>query len=362
MVFPLLVLAFTAAGIFGAAASGRSTIFEAEARLARHSPRVALLTTLPLPDAQRLGREFGLEVRAIEALSVGSVNSNFALTGSAGQKYFARLYEEQGREGALAELSLVGALARAGVPVVQCLPRTDGAGVGDFAGKAFAVFPWLEGEILCQGRVTPGACEKLGAALARVHLTTPLVARPSEGRFRIVDLRGRLERVEQGGHEQYFADVAKIRERLAHYEAARGRSDAPRGVIHSDLFRDNVLWTTHGELLALLDFESACEGAFAYDVMVTICAWCFGTRFEPALVEAFLRGYHAVRPIAGDEVQALRVEGALGCLRFATTRITDFSLRAPPGQPPVRDYRRFLLRLEALEAGALDGCFERVLG
>jgi homoserine kinase type II len=322
---------------------------------------VALLTSLPLSDAARLGREFGLEVTAIEPLSAGSVNSNFALTTADGRRYFARLYEEQGRAGALAELELVGALARANVPVVQCLPRGDGAGVGDFAGKAFAVFPWLDGEILCQGRVSTAACEKLGAALARVHLTTPELTRPGEGRFRIPDLVARLDRVEAEGHRQYFEDVALIREKLAHYAAERTRLSAPRGVIHSDLFRDNVLWTKSGELLALLDFESACEGAFAYDVMVTICAWCYSSGFEPALVEAFLRGYHGVRPLRGAELQALKVEGAIGCLRFATTRITDFSLRAPPGQPPVRDYRRFLARLSAIEAGDLELCFARAL-
>lgn len=323
---------------------------------------MALLTPLPLADAQRLCREFGLEVTAVEPLAAGSVNSNFALTASDGRRYFARLYEEQGRAGALAELLLVAELGRAGVPVVQCLPRRDGAGVGDFEGKAFAIFPWLDGEILCQGRVTAAACRTLGAALARVHLTTPHVARPSEGRFRVVDLRARLDRVESEGHREYFADVARIRERLAHYEKERTRLAAPRGVIHSDLFRDNVLWTKQGELAALLDFESACDGAFAYDIMVTICAWCFGTRFDVELVEAFLSGYHAVRAVAGDEVAALRVEGGVACLRFATTRITDFSLRAAPGQPPLRDYRRFLQRLEQIEGGALDACFERALG
>jgi homoserine kinase type II len=174
-------------------------------------------------------------------------------------------------------------------------------------------------------------------------------------------LRERLARVERDGHRTYFDDVRFIRERLAHYESERARQVAPRGVIHSDLFRDNVLWNGQGELAALLDFESACEGAFAYDVMVTICAWCYGSRFEPELVEAFLRGYHAVRPILGAEIAALKVEGAVGCLRFATTRITDFSLRAAPGQPPLRDYRRFLARLSAIEAGDLDGCFARAL-
>jgi homoserine kinase type II len=314
-----------------------------------------------LADAARLAREFGLEINSIEPLAAGSVNSNFALGAADGRRYFARLYEEQGRDGALAELQLVAALARAGVPVVQCLPRADGAGVGNFEGKSFAVFPWLEGEILCQGRVSEAACQKLGAALARVHLTTPQLARPPEGRFRITDLRQRLTRVERAEREEFLDDVERIRESLNHYELARISQQAPRGVIHSDLFRDNVLWTKEGDLLALLDFESACEGAFAYDVMVTICAWCYSDKFETALVEGFLRGYHAVRPIVGPEVAALKVEGAVGCLRFATTRITDFSLRVAPGAPPLRDYRRFLARLSAIEAGELDACFARVL-
>ena len=324
---------------------------------------MALLTTLPLADAARLAREFGLEINAIEPLSAGSVNSNFALTARDGQRYFARLYEEQARDGALAELELVGALDRAGVPVVRCLPHAAGAGVADFQGKPFAVFPWVDGEILCQGRVTEDACQKLGAALARVHLTTPQLARPPEGRFRITDLRQRLTRIERAEREEFLDDVAHIREALADYEVKRISQSAPRGLIHSDLFRDNVLWSKQGDggLAALLDFESACEGAFAYDVMVTICAWCYSDKFESALVEAFLRGYHAVRPIVGPEVAALKVEGAVGCLRFATTRITDFSLRAPPGQPPIRDYRRFLARLSSIEAGDLDGCFARAL-
>jgi len=322
---------------------------------------VALLTSLPLADAARLAREFGLEINSVEPLAAGSVNSNFALRAADGRRYFARLYEEQGRDGALAELQLVAALARAGVPVVECLPRADGAGVGNFEGKSFAVFPWLEGEILCQGRVSEAGCQKLGAALARVHLTTPQLARPPEGRFRITDLRQRLTRVERAEREEFLDDVERIRESLNHYELARISQQAPRGVIHSDLFRDNVLWTKDGDLLALLDFESACEGAFAYDVMVTICAWCYSDKFETALVEGFLRGYHAVRPIVGPEVAALKVEGAVGCLRFATTRITDFSLRAPPGQPPVRDYRRFLARLASIEAGDLDASIARAL-
>lgn len=321
---------------------------------------VALLTALDLEEARPLARAVGLELARIEPLAAGSVNSNFLLHTTDGRRFFARLYEEQGRGGAEAEVRLVTTLAEQGVPVVQSLQRGDGALVGEYRGKPFAVFPWVEGEILCQGRVDEGAAGRLGAALARVHLATPFLARPGEGRFRIPDLRERLARIDREAPGAYARDTAFIRERLARYEAERARLSAPQGVIHSDLFRDNVLWQD-GELAALLDFESACYGAFAYDVMTTLCAWCYGDRFSLPLVRAFLGGYHAVRRIDAEEREALRVEGAIACLRFATTRITDFSMRAAPGQKPVRDYRRFLARLAALEGGELDGAISEAL-
>jgi len=315
---------------------------------------MALLTELKLDAAAALAANFGLDLREIEALSAGSVNSNFRLRDAAGKVYFARLYEEQDHAGAEREHALVAALDDAGVPVVRALRAKNGASLADFAGKAFAVFPWVEGEILCQGRVTVEACSRLGAALAGVHLSSPGAPALPEGRFRVADLRERLKRVSAAGRNALLPVVAQIEERFDHYQARRAR-DLELGICHGDLFRDNVLWQG-GQISALLDFESACSGNFAYDLMVTALAWCYGSAFEPKLVTALFQGYHAVRPVPAREVAALATEGALGCLRFATTRLTDFSLRVPDGATPVRDYRRFLERLAAIEAGALDGC------
>jgi Ser/Thr protein kinase RdoA (MazF antagonist) len=76
--------------------------------------------------------------------------------------------------------------------------------------------------------------------------------------------------------------------------------------------------------------------------------------------EAMIRGYHSVRPLSEPELAAFEVEAALGCLRFATTRITDFELRRSGDAPPGRDFRRFLGRLAAVEAGALGPIRDRL--
>jgi homoserine kinase type II len=312
---------------------------------------MGLFTELSLDEARRLAREYGVEVERLEALPAGSVNSNFRLTDASGARYFARVYEEQGAAGAAAELRLLGELERARVPTVAPSVRKDGAAVSVHRGKPFAMYPWVDGEILCQARVTEDHAWAVGEALARLHLATPTVTPLEGGRFRVDDIRARLDRIEAESPEHRDAAL-HIRRRLDHYKGKRN-AEVPSGVIHGDLFRDNVLFRG-GRIAALVDFESASQGPLAFDLMVTILAWCYGDAFDPALVRALLSAYVKHRPLERAERAALVVEGALACLRFATTRITDFSMRAPPGTPPVRDYRRFLARLEALEQGMLD--------
>jgi homoserine kinase type II len=311
---------------------------------------MARLSELSLEQARALGAEFGLSVSSVEALDLGSVNSNFRFTGSDGAQYFARLYEEQALAGAQTEVRLLATLSEAQVPVVDPLSTKGGERVVSHRGKPFAIFPWVQGDWLCLGQVTPDYCHSLGAALARVHAASEKVGSLPEGRFRPSDMLARLERVERDGHARLAPQIASIRASYARYLPLRDVS-LPRGVCHGDLFRDNVLWQG-SRLSALLDFESAAWGNFSYDLMVTALAWCYRDALVLEHVKALFSGYASVRSLSADERAALPVEGALGCLRFATSRITDFELRAAPGAPPARDFRRFLSRLQAIEAGA----------
>ncbi|HEY8942854.1 MAG TPA: homoserine kinase [Polyangiaceae bacterium] len=322
-------------------------------------PAMALLTPMSLSEATVLAGRFGVRIVHAEPLSAGSVNSNFRFRGDDGALYFARIYEEQGFEGARTEIDLLTALHGEGVPVVRPLLTRDGAGTTEFAGKPFVLFPWVEGEWLCLRRVTPERCRTLGAALARVHLASPRVGSLPQGRFRPPDMLERLTKVEASGVRELDPFVARIREAYARY--LEQRRELPSGVCHGDLFRDNVLWS--GErLAALLDFESASWGCFAYDLMVTALAWCYTDSLQLDRVRALFEGYASVRIPSAAERESLEVEGALACLRFATTRITDFELRTPPGARPARDFRRFLERLAALESNILDSVREQLAG
>jgi len=320
---------------------------------------MAVMTAIGADEARALVEQYGVpDFHGIEGIPAGSVNSNFVLQAD-GRRLFLRVYEEQDRAGAEQETAMLERLAAAGVPTPAPLRRSDGALVSTLHGKPAALFPWRDGKIRCQAAVAPEDARRVGEALARVHLAGAGEKRGA-GRFGFADLSQRLDRIEASGDATFAPLAPRLRECLRSAEAARDPS-LPHGLIHGDLFRDNVLWEAGGNLAALLDFESACDGAYAYDLMVTVLSWCVGDDLDDRLASAMTAGYNDVRPLGQQERRGLWAEASFGALRFTITRITDYALRTGAQGPRViKDWRRFMMRFDKLRALGVDGLRERI--
>lgn len=321
---------------------------------------MAVLTAIDDVDVRAVAEAYGLgALRRWEGIAAGSVNSNFALETDKG-RVFLRLYEEQDRAGAEREAALLGRLAAAGVLTPAPLSSAQGSRVCEVRGKPAAVFPWRDGAIRCQAGVRADDTRRVGHALARIHVAAGREVAP-RGRFDLDALRTRLERVAASGHPVFSPLAPSLRQWLEETSASRDPS-LPRGLIHGDLFRDNVLWSPSGEIAALLDFESACEGTYAYDLMVTVLSWCFGDDLDAGLASAMREGYEEVRPLEEHEKRGLAAEGAFAALRFTVTRVTDYAMRTGAAGPRVvKDWGRFMKRFEKLRALGPDGV-RRLLG
>lgn len=314
---------------------------------------MAVHTPLPLPEARALARHWGLSVASVEGIPAGSVNSSYALHLDDGTRVFLRLYETRTLDAAAEETRMLAHLAREGVPTPDALPRTDdpSRAIVAYEGKPAAVFPWSEGEPVCQRAVTAAHTRRVGEGLARVHRAGASFRDPPPDRFALYHLAERLAKIDTESLPPALkADVAMLTRKV---EALRGEAPCtPGALIHGDLFRDNVLWQGD-RLSALIDFESASWGSGAFDLMVTALAWCYGDALDLGLVRAMVTGYRSVRDLTETERAELHRAARTAAVRFAVTRVTDFELR-PRGTGVFKDYRRFVARLAAIEAFTED--------
>jgi homoserine kinase type II len=283
------------------------------------------------------------QLLSYKGIAEGSENSNFLLHTSSGA-YILTLYEKRVDKSDLPFfLGLMEHLARKGIFCPLPVHRRDGSVTGTLAGRTAALITFLEG--MWMRRPTAAHCREVGKALASLHLAGadfPL-SRPNalqiDGWRKLWDgSHARADEVEPGLAAEVDADFAELGEKWP--------KDLPAGIIHADLFPDNVFFL--GEKLSgLIDFYFACNDFYAYDVATCLNAWCFEKDFSFNLTKgtALLSGYQSVRPLTSAEKDALPILARGSALRFMLTRLYDW-LTIPDGAlVQKRDPMEYIRRL-----------------
>lgn len=312
-------------------------------------------TSLGQAEIAELAREFGLgELRQSRIVAAGTVNTNFKLKTEAGQ-FFLRINEGKTEADVAWEARLVIALAAQNVvtpPPVLARTGLPYASVGAHA-KWASVFPWWDGAHVAASDVTPALAQTFGVALATLHVAACKLP-AGWGRTSIYDhahLMARFDHVARRDDAVLASAIAMLRDELGVAGAALAtRQAASQGIIHGDLFRDNVLWDGD-RVAAILDFEQASSGSLVYDLAVCINDWCWTTGPRLDLAQALVRGYQSVRPLSDVDRAALPIEIRAAAARFTLTRITDVYLANVDN--PDKDFRAFLARCEAWRGPAL---------
>ncbi len=308
---------------------------------------MAVFTQLSSADADRIAQVCGLgKVLVVTPVAAGSVNSNFYLD-TADRRVFVRIYEEQGIDGVSYEWALLRYLKERGFKVAAPLPGVSPEELM-FHEKPIGAFECVGGQQSCQRAVTIARAAAVGQWLAGVHLAMQGFPEKRHGRFTLSHIKERLFGVNPGQDAELATVVSRLKGWLEQLEPIWPPA-LPCGVIHGDLFRDNVRWH-HNDIVAVIDWESASEGVFVYDLMVAVLAWCFDERWDWQLASAMVTGYDRVRPLSEHERQSLKLCGTYAALRFTVTRITDFHSRQSIGDRVHKDYRRFWQRLDYINS------------
>jgi homoserine kinase type II len=268
------------------------------------------------------------ELLSYKGIAEGVENSNFLMHTSKGA-YILTLYEKRVAVDDLPYfLSLMAHLADRGVHCPQPAINRQGAVYSDLAGRPAAIINFLEG--MWPRRPNAAHCTGVGEALAKMHLAgrdfpmfrkNPLSV---DGWRPLFDLSApRADSVQPD-----LGDF--IARELDHLEA-NWPSDLPLGVIHGDLFNDNVFFLGD-KLSGLIDFPFSCNDILAYDVAICLNAWCFEPdhSFNVTKARAFLNAYGRVRKLSEAEEAALPLLARGAAMRFLLTRLVDW-LNVPPG-------------------------------
>jgi homoserine kinase type II len=209
------------------------------------------------------------------------------------------------------------------------------------------LFEHAAGEEARPEAVTPERCRRVGEQLARLHDLAGAFTgeRPNpHGPARVASWIAAL-RPDGGGDAEVAAALPLLERELARTSALPG---APRGLVHCDLFRDNVLWIGD-RVSAILDWEMACTDAFALDLGIALSSWCYGDRYDRPRAAALLAGYRSRRKVEPETLAALHAWTRFAALRFAASRIHGYH-RARLGEDRLlkKDWRRYRDRLAAL--------------
>ena len=289
------------------------------------------------------------------AIAAGTVNTNVRVETAAGPR-FLRINEGKTADDVAREAAIVAFVAARGVPTPAPALTARGEPFATWRGQFVSLFPWSQGRTLDREEMTPAHARQAGAALGLLHRAGADASDRRPGRYEPDEIERRLARIETvaGTDPALATAVAALRPELGSLARER-QPELPVGLIHGDLFIDNVLYD-EGTLVSLLDFEQASWGRWAYDVAVTLLAFAFGRDdFRPDVVRAVLAGYVAERPPTDAERAGLAAELRFAACRFSVTRITDVYLKRGAGAAPGKDFRRYLLRLqrvrEHLDAG-----------
>ena len=287
---------------------------------------MAVFTPVSLEEIVPWAAQFPIgKVQAIKGIASGIENSNFFLSSESGE-YVLTIFEKLGFEQLPFYLNLMRHLAERGVLVPAPISSNNGEIINSLHGKPASIVTRLKGD--WQPAPKPVHCAEVGTMLARMHLAAldyPLYQ---------PNLRGLAWWSETTPVVLPFLseDKQQLLRAEMHFQQAFAGADLyhslPRGPIHADLFRNNVMFDGD-RLTGFFDFYFAGCDTWLFDIAVTVNDWCIDLETgesDDARVRALLDAYHAVRPFTAAERQSWPAMLRAGALRFWLSRLYDFYL------------------------------------
>ena len=307
---------------------------------------MAVYTPLSLEDIHALIAEFSLgSLVSYKEIAEGVENSNFLLITGDHCKHILTVYEKRMNVDELPFfLHLMKHLAARNIPCPLPLITRSGLDHTYIQGKAVAIVTFLNGA--STEAPTLSKLYDLGVKTAMLHEATADFSMHRVNDLSLKGWRTLINKI-QGETSALHPDLGQIMEDEWRYLDAHWPDALPSGVIHADLFQDNVFFIDE-TLSGFIDFYFACNDMYAYELAIIINAWCFDEqkKYNPAKVRALLQGYQSVRMLSKDEHASLPILLRGSALRFLLTRAHDWIYHDTTALVTAKDPMEYLHKLQ----------------
>ncbi|MDD2834033.1 MAG: homoserine kinase [Methylotenera sp.] len=258
------------------------------------------------------------ELLELKGISSGITNTNYFVT-TTQNRYVLTLFEHNSMDELPYYINLMSHLATHGVPCPQPIQNQSGISLHMLNGKPAVLMSCLSGRDVTAPNVAQ--CAEVGKHLAKMHLAGKSFAQSAHRNPR--DAVWRQQTAEKVLPLLAMEDRQLLLESLA-FQAGLNLAALPKGVIHADLFRDNVLFDDD-KIGGLIDFYYACEDVLAYDLAIAVNDWCVNAdgSLDAARLDAMLQAYQQIRPFIEAEHAAWHALLRIAALRFWLSRLYD---------------------------------------
>ncbi len=313
---------------------------------------MAVYTRLTADDiAGYLGNYSIGTLESFKGITEGVENTNYLITTQGGEfeRYILTVYEQRVQPSELPFfLGLTEWLADRGIACPRPVKGNDGRVVFTLKGKPAAIIHYLQGR--GSPHITPRHTELAGALLARMHLAAEGFPLTRRNALSVDGWNGLFQRFKRGAGSIAIGLEQELTQELMFLEE-NWPQGLPQGVIHADVFPDNVFFidgnTDQPELSGVIDFYFACNDFWIYDLMICMNAWCFDSahHFIQERASAMLSAYNRLRPITQAERSAMPVLARGAAMRFLATRSHDWLNRVEGALVNPKDPMEYVTKL-----------------
>ena len=287
------------------------------------------------------------KLETFKGIEEGIENTNYFIS-TKNKKYILTVYEKRVKSKDLPFFSkLMSFLDKANfkcpVPILNKKKET----ITNYNGKELMVVSFLEGK--AKQNLSPTNCESIGTEVAKMHEITKNFKLKRENDLSIKSWRGLFETVKDQC-SQIHKDLPKLISENLNDVEKKWPSELPKGIIHADLFHDNIFFLKN-KFSGIIDFYFSCEDYFAFEIAVCFNALCFegvkeNLSFNVTKAKKFIDGYASIRKLSDQEKANIKVLSQGASLRFLLTRVFDALNTVEGAMVKVKDPIEYLKRLE----------------